>query len=88
MTSPLFIPHVPRYLVLFHELSIEPRPQIYLPFPGSTDRMGLADWVAAVFGDEVREIYECRECGTNLASEEEDCPYCGPTDVVQIELPG
>ena len=50
--------------------------------------MGIADWVATVFGDGGREIYECRECGANLASEEDDCPYCGPTDVVQIELPG
>jgi rubrerythrin len=48
--------------------------------------MGLIDWAAAMIGGGVREIYECRSCGTTLASCEESCPYCGPTDVVRFEL--
>lgn len=50
--------------------------------------MGLTDWVAGLLADEPRKIYECRECGTSLASAEADCPYCGPTDVVRLELSG
>ena len=49
--------------------------------------MGFRGWVAGLFGDDIREVYECRECGANLASREERCPYCGPTDVVRLELP-
>ena len=49
--------------------------------------MGFIDWAVAVIGGKVREVYECRECGTTLASREESCPYCGPTDVVRFELP-
>lgn len=49
--------------------------------------MGFRGWVAGLLGDEIREVYECRDCGTSLASPEETCPYCGPTDVVRLELP-
>jgi rubrerythrin len=31
-------------------------------------------------------IYECRRCGTTLDAERAVCPYCGPTNVVEIEL--
>lgn len=47
--------------------------------------MGVTDWVATLF-DDGQEIYECRECGTNLTSMETDCPYCGPTDVVRLDI--
>jgi len=49
--------------------------------------MGLTGWIVGLFGDGDREIYECRECGTDLASPEECCPYCGPTEVARFELP-
>jgi hypothetical protein len=48
--------------------------------------MGLSSLVVGLLGDGVREICECRACGTTLDSCEADCPYCGPTDVVRIEL--
>jgi rubrerythrin len=50
-------------------------------------RMGFTDWALARIRDGVSEVYECRSCGTTLASREESCPYCGPTDVVRFELP-
>ena len=48
--------------------------------------MGFTNWVAGLFVDEPRQIYECRECGTSLAPEADECPYCGPTDVVRHDL--
>jgi rubrerythrin len=49
--------------------------------------MGFIDWAVALTRGGLREIYECRSCGTTLASREASCPYCGPTDVVRFELP-
>ncbi len=31
-------------------------------------------------------VYECRNCGTTIRSPGQECPYCGPTDVVTYEL--
>ena len=31
-------------------------------------------------------VVECRRCGTSLDSTDEDCPYCGPTNVVTYEI--
>jgi len=32
-------------------------------------------------------VYECRYCGTTIDSQTDSCPYCGPTEVVEYELP-
>jgi rubrerythrin len=32
-------------------------------------------------------VYECRYCGTTIDSQTDPCPYCGPTAVVEYELP-
>ncbi len=37
--------------------------------------------------DEPTTVYECRYCGTTLDSQTDSCPYCGPTEVVEYELP-
>lgn len=48
--------------------------------------MGFRGWVVGLFGDEIRVVYECRECGTNLPPCDAQYPYFGPTDVVHLEL--
>ncbi len=32
-------------------------------------------------------VYECRYCGTIIDSQTDQCPYCGPTEVVKYEFP-
>jgi len=31
-------------------------------------------------------VYECRRCGTTVDAHDEECPYCGPTDIVEYEI--
>ncbi len=37
--------------------------------------------------NESTTVYECRHCGTTIDSQTDPCPYCGPTEVVEYELP-
>jgi len=37
--------------------------------------------------DEPTTIYECRHCGTTVDSQTDSCPYCGPTEIIEYELP-
>ncbi|WP_267905104.1 hypothetical protein [Halorussus halophilus] len=32
-------------------------------------------------------VYECRRCGTTVDAQSEECPYCGPADIVEYEIP-
>lgn len=31
-------------------------------------------------------VYECRDCGTSLAPERDDCRNCGSDDVVRYDI--
>jgi len=31
-------------------------------------------------------VYECRRCGATVDGYDEECPYCGPTDIVEYEI--
>ncbi len=37
--------------------------------------------------NESMTVYECRHCGTTIDSKTDPCPYCGPTEIVEYELP-
>ncbi|WP_331235988.1 hypothetical protein [Natronorarus salvus] len=48
--------------------------------------MSLADTVRRWLDDDAAVIYECRECGTALDSDELMCPSCGSTDVSEYDV--
>lgn len=33
-----------------------------------------------------RTLYECRDCGANLDSEDDECPACGGTEIARYDL--
>ncbi|MFW6448871.1 MAG: hypothetical protein ACOC0X_04945 [Halobacteriota archaeon] len=39
------------------------------------------------FADRTVTVYECRHCGTNLASEEMTCTSCGSSEVAVYQIP-
>lgn len=49
--------------------------------------MGLGRFVRRYWpGRYGREYYECRQCGTSLEPEVEECPVCGEESVAEYEL--
>jgi len=38
-------------------------------------------------GDKTEVVIECRNCGTTVDPETEECPDCGGTEFVRYEIP-
>jgi len=37
-------------------------------------------------GDETEVVIECRQCGTNLESEVNECPKCGSEEIERFQI--
>lgn len=48
--------------------------------------MGVLSVVRGVVASDGRTIYECRDCGTDLAKEIEECPICGSSEIAYYAL--
>jgi rubrerythrin len=45
----------------------------------------FSSWLRHVFSSET-VLYECRNCGTTLEEDSEECPECSATEVATYQL--
>jgi uncharacterized OB-fold protein len=50
--------------------------------------MGVRTVLARLLaGDDTDVVVECRQCGTSVSPQTEECPDCGGTEFIRYEIP-